>query len=87
MTTIGQVDLDQLADGGALVDQEDMQALILGTADDRIRRPAAAWLQAYRLARWLGFKESTAQLQASFAWDRAAEELAIATAIVLVEVN
>jgi len=87
MTTIGQVDVDQLADGGAPLDQEDLQALIVGTADDRIRRPAAAWLQAYRLARWLGFKESTAQLQAGFAWDHAAEELALATAIVLVEVN
>jgi hypothetical protein len=87
MSDFDQVDVHQLADGGAVLDQEDMQALLTGTADERIRRPAAAWLQAYRLARWLGFKESTALNQASAAWDRAVEDLAVETMIAVAEVN
>jgi hypothetical protein len=80
------VDLEQLADAGVL-DEEDMQALLDGTADERIRRPAAAWLQAWRHARWLSFNETASRRQADAAWNRAAEEYAIETAIVLVEAN
>jgi hypothetical protein len=87
MSTIDQVDVHELTDGGAPLDADDVQALLAGTADERIRYPAAAWLQAYRLARWLGFRELAAHQQAGAAWDRAANEVAIATTVVLVEVN
>lgn len=58
------------------LDHEDVLALSGGTVDERIRRPALAWLQAYRLARWLAFNETVAQRQAAAAWDRAVEDLA-----------
>lgn len=86
MSTPDQVDIDQLADGGVL-DQADMQALLTRTADDRIRRPAAAWLQAWRHARWLSFNETVSRRLAASAWDRAAREYAVETAIVMVEAN
>ncbi len=84
MSILDQVDVDQLADGAPLA-AADIQALLTGTADERSTRPAAAWLHAYRLARWLGFRESTAQRQAGPAWDRAVEDLALELSIDVLE--
>ncbi len=74
MTHIDPVDRDELADG-ARISAEDMQAMLEGTADERIQRPAAAFLEAYRLANWLGFSTRVALVQADAAWDRAIEDL------------
>jgi hypothetical protein len=61
-----------------MIDQEDMQALLASTTDKRIRVPAAAWLTAWRHARWLAFNETVALRQADAAWDRAAQNVATA---------
>jgi hypothetical protein len=87
MSAIAQVDIDELADGDAPIDESDMRALLAGTADDRVAYPAAAWLRAYGLARWLGFRETTAQVQAGAAWDRAVDDVAIATTAALLDAN
>lgn len=86
MSLLDQVDVDQLADSAPL-GLEDMVALVEGTADERITFAAAAWLHAYRLARWLGFRDATAHRQANAAWDRTVEHLAGALAAFSVEVN
>lgn len=87
MSVLDQVDADQLADGDAPLTVDDVEALLAGVADDRIQRPAAAWMTAYRRALWLGFGESTALKQAANAWDWAVEAIADVTAIASIEVN
>jgi hypothetical protein len=57
------------------------------TNDDRIRRPAAAWLVAYNHARWLSFNQDVAHSQADAAWDSAVRDQAAAVAVDLVGVN
>jgi hypothetical protein len=71
----------------APLDHEDVQTLLLVGSDERIRYPASRWLAAYSLAHWLGFSDATALAHAGAAWDRAVEDLAIATRTELVELN
>jgi hypothetical protein len=45
------------------------------SCDARIRRPAQAWLRAYRLALFLRFDGTIARKHADRAWDRIVDEL------------
>jgi hypothetical protein len=68
-------------------ERADVAAIVASTTDERITRPALAWLAAFDLARWLGFSDETAPIQAAGAWDIAVDELAAATALEIVGVN
>jgi hypothetical protein len=69
------------------MNREDIEAILTATADERICQCAAAWLRAWRRARWLAFDETVALRQAGAAWDRAVQDLAAAAAIATPEVN
>jgi hypothetical protein len=70
-----------------VLDVADVEAQLRSTRDERITYPAKAWLAAYELACWLDFSRETALTQAASAWDRAADDVEVATRLELPEAS